>query len=146
MRKKCRIFRFEDICTFNLLANQVTAVFTVEKRGLIAFSHAAFCCFTSVSRTCQAGAFSWDRWTHVAMTMDTSRDESLAEVRLFLNGQRVGDGTCRFNKVILLLSRLENRPDKRKSTVVNLQGECFDIFWGGEGVDPCFYLLQCQYV
>lgn len=31
--------------------------------------------------------------------MDTSRDESSAEVRLFLDGLRVGLGTCRFNKV-----------------------------------------------
>ena len=31
--------------------------------------------------------------------MDTSRDESSAEVKLFLDGNRVGQGTCRFNKV-----------------------------------------------
>ncbi|CAM9458952.1 unnamed protein product, partial [Pylaiella littoralis] len=47
----------------------------------------------------KAGAFSWDKWTHVAVTMDTSRDESSAEVRLFLDGLGVGSGTCRFNKV-----------------------------------------------
>ncbi|CAM9250646.1 unnamed protein product [Scytosiphon promiscuus] len=47
----------------------------------------------------EAGAFAWDKWTHVAVTMDTSRDESSAEVRLFLDGVRVGLGTCRFNKV-----------------------------------------------
>lgn len=47
----------------------------------------------------QAGAFSWDKWTHVAVSMDTSRDESSAEVRLFLDGHRVGSGVCRFNKV-----------------------------------------------
>lgn len=35
----------------------------------------------------------------MAVTMDTSRDESSAEVGLFLDGQRVGSGTCRFNKV-----------------------------------------------
>ena len=33
------------------------------------------------------------------MTMDTSRDESSAEVRLFLDGHAVGSGVCRFNKV-----------------------------------------------
>ncbi|CAM9133566.1 unnamed protein product, partial [Hapterophycus canaliculatus] len=47
----------------------------------------------------EADAFPWDKWTHVAVTMDTSRDESSAEVRLFLDGLRVGLGTCRFNKV-----------------------------------------------
>ncbi|CAM9598948.1 unnamed protein product, partial [Ectocarpus sp. 13 AM-2016] len=47
----------------------------------------------------EPGAFSWDKWTHVAVSMDTSRDESSAEVRLFLDGLRVGFGTCRFNKV-----------------------------------------------
>lgn len=47
----------------------------------------------------QPGDFSWDKWTHVAVSMDTSRDESSAEVRLFLDGHRVGFGTCRFNKV-----------------------------------------------
>lgn len=49
----------------------------------------------------KAGAFTWDRWTHVAVTIDTSRDESSASVKLFLDGCRKAQGICRFNKVSL---------------------------------------------
>ncbi|CAM9290601.1 unnamed protein product, partial [Discosporangium mesarthrocarpum] len=47
----------------------------------------------------EAGVFPSGRWTHVAVTLDTSKDESSAEVKLFVDTRQRGQGTCRFNKV-----------------------------------------------
>ncbi len=47
----------------------------------------------------EAGAVPIGRWTHIALTLDSSRYEMAADITLYIDCVPVGKGRCRFNKV-----------------------------------------------